>query len=198
MGSSMIQIIQAHTALVSCSELHNTDYPIALQLVQQSRSFICRSEISGALGRSKVSVSDMGQLPYTQATIAEVQRMARVAPVSVPHRVTAPARVGKYKIPQNHLIFANVSFIMNDPKYFDNPTVFNPSRFIDSDGRFVKNERVIPFGVGKRTCMGELLARNEIFIFVVDMLQNIKFQLPEDHEPPSPQNYLLNLTRIPD
>ena len=33
--------------------------------------------------------------------------------------------------------------------------------------RFVKSERVIPFSIGKRYCMGELLARNEVFIFFV-------------------------------
>ena len=33
--------------------------------------------------------------------------------------------------------------------------------------RLIKYERLIPFGIGKRTCMGELLARNEIFLFAV-------------------------------
>ena len=46
--------------------------------------------------------------------------------------------------------------------------------------------------------MGELLARNEIFIFVVDLLQNLKFQLPQEHLPPNEENYLHNITRIPD
>ena len=33
--------------------------------------------------------------------------------------------------------------------------------------RYIKSERVIPFSIGKRYCMGELLARNEVFIFFV-------------------------------
>ena len=37
---------------------------------------------------------------------------------------------------------------MNDPAHFKDPLVFNPSRFIGEDGTFVKNERVIPFGIG--------------------------------------------------
>jgi len=159
----------------------------------------CRSEIFGVLSSSRASVSDMTLLPYTQATIAEVQRLSRVAPLTIPHsRTTAPTCVGKYKIHQNATVFANLSFIMNDPKYFDEPSVFNPSRFLDSNGRFIKNERVVPFGLGKRSCMGELLARNEIFIFVVDLLQNIKFEFPEEHPVPNVENYLVNLTSIPD
>ena len=33
--------------------------------------------------------------------------------------------------------------------------------------RFLKNERLVPFGLGRRNCMGEILARNEVFIFTV-------------------------------
>ena len=44
---------------------------------------------------------------------------------------------------------ANLGFIMKDPKYFEDPLRFNPRRFIDEEGKFVKNERIIPFGIGK-------------------------------------------------
>ena len=64
--------------------------------------------------------------------------------------------------------------------------------------RFVKNERLVPFGHGRRYCMGEILARNEIFIFTVDLLQSRKF-LPPRHSPsPDARNYLSNFSRIPD
>ena len=64
--------------------------------------------------------------------------------------------------------------------------------------RFVKNERLVPFGLGRRYCMGEILARNEVFIFTVDLLQSRKL-LPPIHSPlPDARNYVCNLTRIPD
>ena len=62
----------------------------------------------------------------------------------------------------------------------------------------MKSERLIPFGIGKRTCMGELLARNEIFLFTVNLIQQIKFSTPKCNPKPSVQNYNANLTRIPD
>ena len=64
--------------------------------------------------------------------------------------------------------------------------------------RFVKSDRLVPFGVGKRYCMGEPLARNEVFIFVVDLLQGLKFLPANSHPAPSPDNFLCNLTRVPD
>ena len=64
--------------------------------------------------------------------------------------------------------------------------------------RFIKDERIVPFGLGKRYCMGELLARNEVFLFTVTMLQRIKFLKPKMHSKPDVENYLVNLTRIPD
>ena len=49
---------------------------------------------------------------------------------------------------QGSVLLANLSFIMKDPQYFKDPLTFNPYRFIDTQGNFIKNERVIPFGVG--------------------------------------------------
>lgn len=50
---------------------------------------------------------------------------------------------------QGSQVLVNLSFIMKDPKYFENPLKFNPHRFLDQDGKFVKNERIIPFGIGQ-------------------------------------------------
>ena len=57
---------------------------------------------------------------------------------------------------------------------------------------------MIPFGIGKRICMGEILARNEIFLFTVNILQRIRLLPPEKKPRPSEENYIASLTRIPD
>ena len=57
---------------------------------------------------------------------------------------------------------------------------------------------MIPFGIGKRVCMGELLARNEVFLFTVNLIQRLRFSLPREHETPSVMNYNVNFTKIPD
>ena len=45
--------------------------------------------------------------------------------------------------------------------------------------------------------MGELLARNEIFLFVVNLIQKLKFNFPNYHSKPRVDQYNVNLTRIP-
>ena len=46
---------------------------------------------------------------------------------------------------------------------------------MDEQGNFVSSNYVIPFGVGPRHCVREQLARMEVFIFLVGMVQKFEF-----------------------
>ena len=95
-------------------------------------------------------------------------------------------------------VVANLHFIMKDPAHFKEPATFNPYRFLDDDGgRFVRHDRFVPFGLGKRACMGEPLARKEVFLFFVSLVQRLRFLPPRDHPAPQEGNYSANFTRIP-
>ena len=59
---------------------------------------------------------------------------------------------------------------MSDPEHFPSPDKFDPTRYLDQDGKFVPNPRVIPFGLGKRRCLGETLARIELYMFFTGIL----------------------------
>ena len=61
---------------------------------------------------------------------------------------------------------------------FSDPTKFDPTRFLDSEGKFQRDDRVTPFSVGKRACLGESLAKMELFLFIATLLQHFEF-LPE-------------------
>jgi cytochrome P450 len=60
--------------------------------------------------------------------------------------------------------------IMNDPKYWDDPQEFRPERFLE-DGKYVTSKHLIPFGTGRRMCLGKNLAINDVFLIVVRLLQ---------------------------
>ena len=76
--------------------------------------------------------------------------------------------------------FTNSFFSFSE--VFPNPEKFDPEHFLakDTDGslKVQKHEQFAPFGIGKRICMGESLARSELFIFLVMMLQQVTFSPP--------------------
>lgn len=72
-----------------------------------------------------------------------------------------------------------------DPTLWDKPEEFRPTRFINAEGKVQKPEFFIPFGVGRRMCLGEVLARMELFLFFSTLLHSFNFKLPEGHTLPS-------------
>ena len=62
---------------------------------------------------------------------------------------------------------------------------------------FQRNYQVVPYGIGKRICLGESLANNELFIFFVMLLQRLTFQPPIGHPPPNPLHCSAGITNIP-
>ena len=66
--------------------------------------------------------------------------------------------------------------INHDPRIFPDHDNFRPERFLDGDRVFRKDDRVVLFGVGKRRCPGEILARAEIFLLLASIVQAIRLR----------------------
>ena len=73
---------------------------------------------------------------------------------------------------------SNIWAVHNNRCFWKNPEIFDPERFLDEQGNFVNSKHVIPFSIGPRNCLGEQLARMQIFIFLVGMVQKFEF-LPD-------------------
>lgn len=54
-------------------------------------------------------------------------------------------------------------------KIFESPKEFKPERFINKNGELIKCDELIPFSLGKRLCLGEGLARMELFLFLANV-----------------------------
>lgn len=72
---------------------------------------------------------------------------------------------------------------MNEPGHFKRPEVYNPDRFLDPHtGEFVPDEVVVPFGLGKRNCLGQALGEQVgvvLFFTVFEGLQCVCFFVKE-------------------
>ena len=138
------------------------------------------------------TLGDRCALPYCDATIKEIQRLSCVAPGSIPHVAKEDGYLAGYKIPKGTLVAYNIHKFHMDGDFWKEPEVFNPERFLNG-----KKEQFIPYGIGKRICMGESLARNELFIFSTLILQKYKIDLPMCHGRPDPLHDEAGVTRVP-
>ena len=153
----------------------------------------CYQEIQ-SLGEKEPSSEDATKLLYVKATLMEIQRISRVAQGSLIHRLIKDTKVQDFGFKAGQHFIINVEKFLMDPIEFPDPQKFNPDRFLHQ-GQLLKKDYFVPFGIGKRICMGETLAKNEMFIFFVRFLQRLKIEQTE-HKP-DPDNFTSGITRIP-
>ncbi|XP_070109855.1 cytochrome P450 2D14-like isoform X3 [Equus caballus] len=86
---------------------------------------------------------------------------------------------------QGTTLITNLSSVLKDETVWKKPFRFHPEHFLDAQGRFVKQEAFMPFSAGRRSCLGEPLARMELFLFFTCLLQRFSFSVPAGQPRPS-------------
>ncbi|KAM6343126.1 cytochrome P450 2J2 [Alca torda] len=138
------------------------------------------AEIDAVIGQARQpSLEDRNNMPYTNAVIHEVQRKGNIIPFNVPRLTVKDTVVDGFHIPKGTVLLTNLTSVMFDKNEWETPDTFNPGHFL-KDGQFLKRESFVPFSIGKRSCLGELLARSELFLFFTTLLQKFTFQPPPD------------------
>ncbi|NXS55060.1 CP2DR protein, partial [Brachypteracias leptosomus] len=144
------------------------------------------AEIDEVIGRERSpTMKDQVNMPYTNAVIHEVQRYGDIVPVGIPHRTYRDTELQGFFIPKGTTVITNLSSVLKDETVWEKPNEFYPEHFLDAKGRFVKPEAFLPFSAGRRVCLGEQLARMELFIFFTALMQKFTFVLPKGQ--PKPQ-----------
>ncbi|XP_060707167.1 cytochrome P450 2K1-like [Hemiscyllium ocellatum] len=139
-----------------------------------------QEEIDRVIGSERSPrMDDRKYMPYTDAVIHEVQRFANIAPLGIPRSTTVDVNFQGYFIPKGTYIIPLLASVLYDKSQWEKPDEFNPAHFLDAAGKFVKRDAFMPFSTGRRICPGETLAKVELFLFFVTLLQ--KFDL---HPPP--------------
>ena len=153
-----------------------------------------RKEVDEVVGERKATLSDRNSMPYTEAVILEVHRWASTVGLNLPHCVFEESEFGPYLLPAGTQIIVNFDKIHHDPDNFVQPDEFLPERFLSADGKFIRSDKVIPFGYGKRSCPGESLAQAETFLFTVTTLQKFVIKATKKF---NGETYTSTFSRIP-
>ncbi|XP_065208481.1 methyl farnesoate epoxidase-like [Planococcus citri] len=141
------------------------------------------AEIDKALSPQQIpTMEDREKLVYLEATIMEVQRHGSPVPIAIPHKAIQDTELMNYSIPKDTIVLPSIWSVHMDEDYWKDPHVFRPERFIDSKGKIIQHTHFMPFGIGKRRCIGEILAKTTLFIFLSAILQNFKLESNSDED----------------
>lgn len=137
----------------------------------------CQEEIKRVIGSSRlVTKEDKINLPYIEAVCCEIQRHASIGSLNGPHTVMEDTEFHGYTIPKNAYISGVIYSVHRDKRFFgEDVEMFRPERWLDKEGKLVMNEHLIPFSMGPRVCLGEMLARMELFTIFTSLVQHFTF-----------------------
>lgn len=112
---------------------------------------------------------------YLTATINEIQRLRPVLSNATPRVTTRPVRVGDWVYPAGTGLLASSWLVHHDPEIYEQPYAFIPERFLgESPGTYTW----LPFGGGRRRCVGAAFAQQEMKIVLAAVLR--RFTLAPD------------------
>lgn len=153
-----------------------------------------QKELDAVYGEGQTpSVLEKSKFSYIEATIMEVQRFFHITPITGPRRVLRETTLGGYTIPKNTTVLIHLRSVHMDKDHWGDPEIFRPERFLNENMEIVNTEWLMPFGQGKRRCLGEQLARGCLFTFFAGILQRYEVRLDDKID----ENLLPGITLSP-
>jgi cytochrome P450 len=123
---------------------------------------------------------------YITATIQETLRRRPVLPNVAPRLVVKETEVGGWRYPPGVCLVGNAYLVHHDPEIYPDPYAFRPERFLEQPpGTYTW----IPFGGGRRRCLGASFAQLEMQIVLRSVFANREVRAAANgHEPPGRRN----------
>ena len=124
-----------------------------------------------------VAEIDSGRDEYVTATIRETLRRRPVLVNAAPRKVMSPLDVGERTFEPGCYLVPNAYLVQHDPGIYPDPYAFRPERFLETDpGTYTW----IPFGGGRRRCVGASFAMLEMGIVLKTLLAKVELRSAGD------------------
>ena len=128
---------------------------------------------------SPLSWENFQEMIYLEKVLKEVLR--KIPPVGGGFRkVIKECSFNGYLFPKGWQVIYQISLTHQEPELFTSPARFNPERFSSTSPDSFAS--YIPFGGGRRRCLGESLARLEMKIFAANLVRNYNWELIKNQD----------------
>lgn len=124
-----------------------------------------------------IELTDRHQMPYTEAVCMEALRLI-ISPL-FPRVASQDCSIGPYFVKEGTLVLFNNYDLCMSTEYWDEPTAFKPERFIQ-DGRMVKPAHFLPFGAGRRGCLGYKIIQTVSFSLLANCMKDFELRRPDN------------------
>uniref|UniRef100_A0AAZ3NSL8 25-hydroxyvitamin D-1 alpha hydroxylase, mitochondrial n=1 Tax=Oncorhynchus tshawytscha TaxID=74940 RepID=A0AAZ3NSL8_ONCTS len=139
-----------------------------------------REEVLAVMGGRRVpGAVDVARMPLMKAVVKEVLRLYPVVAANARVIADKDIQVGGYLLPKNTLITLCHFATSRNAAFFPNPGTFQPHRWLN---RYKGHHPYasVPFGVGKRSCIGRRIAELEVYLALARIL--MQFDVKPDPE----------------
>jgi len=134
------------------------------------------SEVDEILGGRVPTADDVDRLPYTSACFQEALRLYPPAWV-IEREAVADDEIDGHPIPAGATLIMPTYLIHRDPRLWPNPEGFDPRRFLPENARAHPRYAYLPFGAGRRVCVGAGFAILEGTLIAAMIAQRFTFDL---------------------
>jgi cytochrome P450 len=139
------------------------------------------AEVDEVLGTRRPTADDLGKLAWTTACLQESQRYFS-AVWTIGRRAIEDDVIGGHHIRRGTTVLIPIHHIHHDPRWWPDPERFDPTRFADTSAKDRPRSAYLPFGGGRRICIGQSFALMEMVLIAAIMSQRFSFDLAPDHQ----------------
>ncbi|KAG8896327.1 hypothetical protein FRC01_011875, partial [Tulasnella sp. 417] len=141
------------------------------------------AELDKIVGQDRLpSFDDQQAMPYLHAALLEAMRWHPLVTIGVPHTSLQDDVYEGYFIPKGTAVVVNCWGISRNTKYYTNPSVFDPSRFLKPTPEL--DPRGFAFGFGRRICPGSDLAWQAMWILAASVLWAFDITMTDEQAAP--------------